>query len=237
MKTKVLLIDDEPSIITLLEYNLEMAGFQIITATDGIEGLKLAISEAPDIIILDVMLPQLDGMEVCRQLRQDKIMTPIIMISAKDEEINKILGLEFGADDYIVKPFSTREVVSRVKAVLRRAKPPLEAANENDMEDKQIIIGEITIYPSNFEVYFQDNLLELTLKEFELLFYLAQNKGRVVSREQLLSAVWKNDYSCGTRIVDVHISHIREKLGEKNKSAYIKTYRAIGYKLDDPLIK
>ena len=235
MKNKILVIDDEPSIMTLLQYNLERAGFLVITAMDGMEGKKLAISEEPDIIVLDLMLPKLDGMEVCRQLRQEKIMIPIIMISAKDEELDRILGLEFGADDYIVKPFSPREVVARVKAILRRTKNQLEIANRNDMDVQQISIGEISIFPDNFEAYFRENLLELTLKEFELLLYLAQNKGKVLSRDQLLHAVWKNDYSCETRIVDVHISHLREKIGEKNrKTVYIKTFRGIGYKLDDP---
>src|SRR4051794_19440498 len=206
MKNKILVVDDEPSIVTLLEYNLSQAGFEVLIAMDGEEGKRLAESESLDFIVLDLMLPKLDGMEVCKQLRHQKIMTPILILTAKDHALDKILGLELGADDYMVKPFSTREVIARIKAILRRAKIITEAANDTKIEEKEIVIGELIIYPMKFETYFKGNLIELTLKEFELLVDLAKIKGRVQTREELLIAVWKNDFSSDTRIVDVHIS-------------------------------
>ncbi|MCM3568315.1 response regulator transcription factor [Neobacillus mesonae] len=235
MKTKVLVVDDEQSIVTLLQYNLEQAGFEVITAMDGEEGKRLAEQESPNIIILDLMLPQLDGMEVCKQLRQEKIMIPILMLTAKEDEFDKILGLELGADDYMVKPFSPREVIARVKAILRRSQVPIEPAEEAVDEDVAIEIGSLKIYPEKYEAFFQGDLLELTLKEFELLLYLAQNKGRVLTRDQLLSAVWNYDFAGDTRIVDVHISHLREKVEkDTRKPVYIKTVRGLGYKLEGP---
>jgi two-component system, OmpR family, alkaline phosphatase synthesis response regulator PhoP len=235
MKNKILVVDDEPSIVTLLEYNLSQAGFEVLIAMDGEEGKRLAEAESLDFILLDLMLPKLDGMEVCKQLRQQKIMTPILMLTARDDALDKIIGLELGADDYMVKPFSTREVIARIKAILRRAKIQTEAANDTKIEEKEIVIGELIIYPMKFETYFKGNLIELTLKEFELLVYLAKNRGRVQSREELLNAVWKNDFSSDTRIVDVHISRLREKIKEDTKKpVYIKTFRGIGYKMEEP---
>lgn len=181
------------------------------------------------------MLPNIDGMEVCKQLRQKNIMIPILMLTAKDDELDKILGLELGADDYMVKPFSPREVIARVKAILRRTQVQTETVEENEQAEEQIVIGKLTIYPEKYEAYFRENLLELTLKEFELLHYLAQNKGRVLTRDQLLSSVWNYDFAGDTRIVDVHISHLREKIEEETKKpVYIKTIRGLGYKLEEP---
>lgn len=236
MKNKVLVVDDEQSIVTLLQYNLEQAGFEVLTAMDGKEGKELAETESPDIIVLDLMLPILDGMEVCKQLRQKNIMTPILMLTAKDDELDKIIGLELGADDYMVKPFSPREVIARVKAILRRTQVQTEAAEQVEKNiDEQIEIGKLKIYPEKYEAYVDEELLELTLKEFELLLYLAQNKGRVLSRDQLLSAVWNYEFAGDTRIVDVHISHLREKIEEETKKpVYIKTLRGLGYKLEGP---
>lgn len=235
MKNKVLVVDDEQSIVTLLQYNLEQAGFEVITAMDGEEGKLLAETDSPDIIILDLMLPKLDGMEVCKQLRQKNIMTPILMLTAKEDELDKILGLELGADDYMIKPFSPREVIARVKAILRRTQAQLESPAGPTEDDKQIVIGKLRVYPDKYEAFFKENLLELTLKEFELLHYLAQNKNRVLTRDQLLSSVWNYDFAGDTRIVDVHISHLREKIEEKSKKpAYIKTIRGLGYKLEEP---
>lgn len=234
MKNKILVIDDEPSIVTLLQYNLSQAGFEVLIAMDGEEGKRLAETESPDFILLDLMLPKLDGMEVCKQLRQQKIMTPILILTAKDDALDKILGLELGADDYMVKPFSTREVIARIKAILRRTQVQTEAADIK-IDEKEFVIGELIIYPMKFEAYFKGNLIELTLKEFELLVYLAKNKGRVQSRDELLNAVWKNDFSSDTRIVDVHISRLREKIKEETKKpVYIKTFRGVGYKLEEP---
>ncbi|MGG1397842.1 response regulator transcription factor [Bacillus salipaludis] len=234
MKNKVLVVDDEQSIVTLLQYNFEQAGFECLTAMDGEEGKRLAETESPDIIILDLMLPKLDGMDVCKQLRQNKVMTPILMLTAKDDEFDKILGLELGADDYMIKPFSPREVIARVKAILRRTQVQPEL-NENIKDIEQLVIGELKIYSEKHEAYFRGERLELTLKEFELLLHLAQNSGRVLTRDQLLSAVWNYDFAGDTRIVDVHISHLREKIEDDTKKPiYIKTIRGLGYKMEGP---
>jgi two-component system alkaline phosphatase synthesis response regulator PhoP len=236
MSKKVLVVDDEQSIVTLLQYNLQQAGFEVITANDGEEGMNKAVSEQPDLMILDLMLPKLDGIEVCKQLRQQKVMTPILMLTAKDDEFDKVLGLELGADDYMTKPFSPREVVARVKAILRRTQFQNEREQKEEDAEK-IIIGDLEILPEHYEAYFNRERLELTPKEFELLLYLAKHKGRVLTRDQLLSAVWNYDFAGDTRIVDVHISHLREKI-EKNtkKPRYIKTIRGLGYKLEEPKI-
>ena len=235
MKNRVLVVDDEQSIVTLLQYNLEQAGFEVVTAMDGEAGKQIAETQTLDIIVLDLMLPKLDGMEVCKQLRQKKIMTPILMLTAKDDELDKILGLELGADDYMVKPFSPREVIARVKAILRRTQFQTESTKANEEEAGQLLIGNLTINPEKYEAYLNGTLLELTLKEFELLLYLAQNKGRVLTRDQLLSAVWNYDFAGDTRIVDVHISHLREKVEvDTKKPIYIKTIRGLGYKLEEP---
>ncbi|MEW9051713.1 MAG: response regulator transcription factor [Neobacillus sp.] len=233
---KVLVVDDEQSILTLLKYNLEQAGFEVLTAIDGLEGKQLAETMQPDIMILDLMLPKMDGMEVCKQLRQQKIMTPILMLTAKDDEFDKILGLELGADDYMIKPFSPREVIARVKAILRRVQIQSDNNSDEELEEnQQIVIGSLKIFPHKYEAFFNDNRLELTLKEYELLHYLAQNKNRVLTRDQLLSAVWNYEFAGDTRIVDVHISHLREKIEEDTKKPiYIKTVRGLGYKLEEP---
>ncbi|MFS0822437.1 response regulator transcription factor [Bacillus sp. 1P02SD] len=234
MKKKVLVVEDERSIITLLQYNLQQAGYEVITAMDGEEGLEKALAERPSLIVLDLMLPKLDGIEVCKQLRQNKVDIPILMLTAKDDEFDKVLGLELGADDYMTKPFSPREVVARVKAILRRT-----SINEVNSEDTtvspQIVIGLLRILPENFEAYYNEEALDLTPKEFELLAYLAKNKGRVLTRDQLLSAVWNYDFAGDTRIVDVHISHLREKIEKDSKKpSMIKTVRGLGYKLEEP---
>ncbi|WP_078414010.1 response regulator transcription factor [Priestia abyssalis] len=234
MGKKVLVVDDEQSIATLLQYNLQQAGFQVMTAKDGEEGYYMAVEQRPNLIVLDLMLPKMDGIEVCKRLRQQKVMTPILMLTAKDDEFDKVLGLELGADDYMTKPFSPREVVARVKAILRRTQlsAPTEAVEE---EGERIIIGDLEILSEQYEAYFLGERLDLTPKEFELMLYLAKHKGRVLTRDQLLSAVWNYDFAGDTRIVDVHISHLREKI-EKNsrKPLYIKTIRGLGYKLEEP---
>ncbi|WP_243386079.1 response regulator transcription factor [Bacillus kexueae] len=237
MGKKVLVVDDEQSIVTLLQYNLEQAGFEVITASDGQEGYNKALEESPNMIILDLMLPSMDGMEVCKQLRQQKVGTPILMLTAKDDEFDKVLGLELGADDYLTKPFSPREVVARVKAILRRVAASVQSQETKTVDNNpnQITIGELKIMPEHYEAYFANEHLDLTPKEFELLLYLGKHKGRVLTRDQLLSAVWNYDFAGDTRIVDVHISHLREKI-ERNtkKPVYIKTIRGLGYKLEEP---
>jgi two-component system alkaline phosphatase synthesis response regulator PhoP len=234
MSQKLLVVEDEISISTLLQFNLEQAGFQVVTAMDGKDGLEKAEREVPDLIILDLMLPEMDGLEVCKELRLKKLNIPILMLTAKDDEFDKVLGLELGADDYMTKPFSPREVVARVKAILRRT-TAASAVPEKKDEVEHLRIGEVDIYPENYEAYFKEKALELTPKEFELLVYLSRHKSRVLSREQLLSAVWNYDFVGDTRIVDVHISHLREKIETNTrKPVYIKTIRGLGYKLEEP---
>ena len=231
---KVLIIEDEFSILKLLTYNLEQEGYEVDSSMDGQEGLDMALENIYDMILLDLMLPNRDGMDICRAIRQEKIEVPIIMLTAKDTEIDKILGLEIGADDYITKPFSPREVVARIKAILRRVHQPT-SSNASAVDEEVIMVGEIKIYPEKYEVFVRDQLIDLTPKEFELLLYLARRIGRILSREQLLHAIWNYDFSGETRIVDVHISHLREKIEENTKKPeYIITARGFGYKLEAP---
>ena len=179
------------------------------------------------------MLPKKDGIEVCKTIRSDKNLVPILMLTAKDDEFDRVLGLELGADDYMTKPFSPREVVARVKAILRRSQFVNEIEKE-DVDDEDIIIGSIRIRPEFFEVYKEDELLELTPKEFELLLYLIERQGRVITREHMLNSVWNYEFAGDSRIVDVHISHLRDKLEENPKQPkLIKTVRGLGYKLRD----
>ena len=237
---KVLLVDDEPSIVTLLAFNLEKDGYEVTTATDGAEGYRLAISYPFDFIILDLMLPSMDGMDICKRLRQEKFDTPIMILTAKDDELEKIIGLELGADDYMTKPFSPREVLARMKAILRRTNKavpaePVATAQPEPTEDEteKIEVGEITIFPQLYEVHVAGELIEVTPKEFELLLYMAKRANRILSREQLLNAIWNFDYAGETRIVDVHISHLREKIEKDTKNPqYIRTVRGFGYKFE-----
>ncbi|WP_347549329.1 response regulator transcription factor [Pseudalkalibacillus hwajinpoensis] len=238
MAQKVLVVDDEISILTLLQFNLEQAGYEVVTAENGAEALEIVVAEKPNCIILDLMLPEMDGLEVCKELRQRHIHTPVLMLTAKDDEFDKVLGLELGADDYMTKPFSPREVVARVKAILRRVKQLEESKSAFQMEESEKIqVGELEVYPNNYESFFQGQIMEVTPKEFELLVYLIRHKGRVLTREQLLSAVWNYDFVGDTRIVDVHVSHLREKIEQNTrKPEYIKTIRGLGYKLEEPSI-
>ena len=237
---KVLLVDDEPSIVTLLAFNLEKDGYEVTTATDGAEGYRLAISNPFDFIILDLMLPSMDGMDICKRLRQEKFDTPIMILTAKDDELEKSIGLELGADDYMTKPFSPREVLARMKAILRRTNQavpaePVATAQPEPTEDEteKIEVGEITIFPQLYEVHVAGELIEVTPKEFELLLYMAKRANRILSREQLLNAIWNFDYAGETRIVDVHISHLREKIEKDTKNPqYIRTVRGFGYKFE-----
>nr|WP_218843253.1 response regulator transcription factor [Sporosarcina sp. JAI121] len=226
-----MIVDDEQSIRTLLEYNLKQAQYETITAADGEEAILKTETEKPDLILLDLMLPKMDGIDVCKTLRQRGLDIPIIMLTAKGDELDKVLGLEIGADDYMTKPFSPREVVARVKAVLRRSG---EWAGRND-ENRTLTSGLLTVHSEQYEAYLDKEELEFTPKEFELLVYFMQNKNRVLSRDQLLSAVWNYDFAGDTRIVDVHVSHLREKIEENTKKPiFIKTVRGIGYKFEEP---
>lgn len=229
MDKKVLIVDDEEHIVTLLTYHIEKAGFTTDAAYDGVEAIKKIEQQPFDLVILDVMLPKLDGMEVVKHLRMNKIDIPILMATARDTEFDTILGLELGADDYITKPFSPKEVVARIKAILRRVQP------QPDQQYSLIKVGDLTIYPEKYEATLHGEALTFTRKEFELLIYLARNKGKVLSRDQLLSEIWNYDFVGDTRIVDVHISRLREKIEEDTKRPkYIKTIHGLGYKMEDP---
>ena len=232
---KVLVVDDEPSIVTLLTFNLEKEGYQVASATDGLDGLQLGLSESFDFIILDVMLPSLDGIEIMKRLRQEKIETPILILTAKDDPIDRILGLEIGADDYLAKPFSPREVIARMKAIFRRMEPRRQ--EESVLSDglNLLIVGEIQANLATYQVEIAGTPIVLTPKEFELLIYFMRRKNHVVDRDTLLNQIWNFDFDGQTRIVDVHISHLREKI-EPNpkKPQYLLTIRGFGYKFQDP---
>lgn len=233
---KILIIEDEPNIRELVLYNLNQNGYEGLAAEDGIQGLAMARGEKPDLILLDIMLPGKNGYDICKELRAEGSKTPIIMLTAKNEEIDKVLGLEFGADDYISKPFGIRELMARIKAVLRRyeTSPEQEAAANGSgiASNEGITIGDLSINVERHEVKVAGKLLELTLKEFDLLRVLAENRGRVMTRDQLLDKVWGFEYIGETRTVDVHVRYLRKKLGdEDNEGKYIQTVRGIGYKI------
>ena len=243
-KKTILIVDDEKPIVDILVYNLQKEGYNTIEANDGDTAIKMAFAKKPDLILLDIMLPKVDGLTVCKRIRNSLNM-PIIMISAKDEEIDKILGLELGADDYITKPFSVRELVARVKANLRKA----EISNNNNLsmlektssepqieedtsQDNTLTIGELFLNLDKFEVKVRNKPIELTLREFEVLKYLANQPGQVVTREALLEKVWGYEYYGDIRTVDVTIRRIREKIEVDTSSPKLLiTKRGIGYYL------
>ncbi|MGN0710937.1 MAG: winged helix-turn-helix domain-containing protein [Anaerovoracaceae bacterium] len=231
-KKKILIIEDEPNIIELVGYNLENNGYEYISAEDGLMGITLAHKEKPSLILLDLMLPGKNGNEICRELREEGNKTPIIMLTAKSDEVDKILGLEFGADDYITKPFSVRELMARIKAVLRRYEEMGAVQDGHNSDDYIIRLDDIVINTDRHEVTVAGNPVSLTLKEFELLCFLAENRGHVFSRDQLLDKVWGIDYAGETRTVDVHIRYLRKKLAQTdNEDKYIQTIRGKGYKM------
>ena len=228
MKRTVLIVDDERSIVDILKFNLEKSEFDTICAYDGKEGLRLAQEKNPDLILLDVMLPLMDGFEVCKTLRSAGSNIPIIMITAREEETDKVLGLELGADDYITKPFSVRELIARVKANMRRipaAEPAPEGEAGNTISFKDIVIDfdRHTVYKSGAP-------LELTQREYELIKFLAATPGKVVSRKELMSEVWQYDYYGDLRAVDVAVRRLREKLEDNPaEPVYVMTKRGVGY--------
>jgi two-component system alkaline phosphatase synthesis response regulator PhoP len=226
MYAKILVVDDEPPIIDVLRYNLQQAGYDVMVAWDGEQALALARSEKPDLIVLDLMLPKIDGIDVCRTLRRESDI-PIIMLTAKDEEIDRVLGLELGADDYVVKPFSVRELMARVKSVLRRTRQPKSAT------PAVVQAGALKIYAERYEAHLAEEYLDLTALEFKMLHTLATQPGRVLTREQLLEQVWGYDYHGDLRVVDAVIKRLRAKLREvAPKQELIATVRGVGYKLD-----
>jgi DNA-binding response OmpR family regulator len=227
MTTKILIVDDEQPIIDVLSYNLKRAGYQVLVAWDGEDALALARRERPDLVILDLMLPKLDGIEVCRTLRREQNALPIIMLTARDEEIDRVLGLELGADDYVVKPFSVRELLARVKAVLRRT--------QQSPHDAESIIrtGDLVVDKGRYEARLGNVPLDLTTLEFEMLHALTANREHVLTREQLLQQVWGYEYMGDQRVVDAVIKRLRAKLHDANPSRDpIVTIRGVGYRLE-----
>lgn len=222
---KILVVEDEKNIRELIKFNVENAGYEVETAADGKEAMA-KLSEEIDLVVLDLMLPEIDGMEVCRRMRSSEELRqiPIIMLTAKGEEVERILGLEMGADDYMTKPFSPRELVARIKAIFRRIKE--YRADDEKIKDEIIEVDKIKIDISRHEVIYEGQKIILTPKEFELLRYLIINQGRVLSRDLLLEKIWGYEYAGDTRTVDVHIRRIRKKLN----SDYIATVRGVGYK-------
>jgi two-component system phosphate regulon response regulator PhoB len=222
VKPKILVVDDEPEAAELVEFNLKQAGFDVATAADGAEALKKAKALLPSLVVLDLMLPEIDGLEVCKLLRREPATAriPIVMLTAKAAEIDRVLGLELGADDYITKPFSPRELVLRVKGLLRRGQAPEEKKD-------QIRAGDLQVDIPRHRVTVKGKPVELTATEFKLLTVLAQRRGRVQSREQLLKDVWEYDNLIDTRTVDTHMRRLREKLGAAAK--YLDTIRGVGY--------
>ena len=225
--TKILVIDDEPSIVNLINAYLKPEGYEVFTASDGNAGLKTARSFKPDLIILDLMLPGIDGIEILTRLRRESTVY-VILLTAKTEETDRVIGLSIGADDYVTKPFSPRELVARVKAALRR----IQIGAGSNLDNGVLNFKKVLIDTGARTVMVNNQPVELTAIEFDLLHALAENRGRVLSREQLLEKVWGGEYFGEMRVVDVHLGHLRQKLGEDN---LIATVRGVGYRFEDEL--
>ena len=232
-KKKILIVDDEKPIVEILTYNLQKEGYETIEAYDGEQAITLALTKKPDLILLDIMLPKVDGLTVCKRIRHTLSNVPILILSAKDEEIDKILGLELGADDYITKPFSVRELMARVKANLRKSEiiqDTEQVEEETDDTGNKIDVGELKLDLDKFEVKVRGEVIDLTLREFEVLKYLANQPGQVVTREVLLEKVWGYEYYGDIRTVDVTVRRIREKIEKDTSNPKILiTKRGVGY--------
>jgi len=234
MSEKILVVEDEPTLVETLEYNLSHQDYEIFTAMDGHEALAMAREEHPDLIVLDLMLPGMDGIEVCRVLRQE-MSVPILMLTARDEEIDKVVGLEVGADDYMTKPFSMRELLARVKALLRRERLIREelSAEAQVVDEQTLTFGDLTIDMARREVKRAEETLQLKPREYELLVFLARHRGMVLSRDLILERVWGWDYDGGSRTVDVHVHWLREKIEPDPKNpTRIVTVRGVGYRFE-----
>jgi two-component system, OmpR family, response regulator VicR len=225
MSARILVVDDEPPIVDVLTYNLQRAGYEVLVAGDGLEALAAARREQPDLVVLDLMLPGLDGLEVCRALRRE-CSVPIIMLTALDGEVDRVVGLELGADDYVVKPFSVRELVARVKNILRRCTPQVLPESTDVVR-----VGALTIDLACHEARWECEALVLTAQEFALLHTLARHVGQVLSREQLLEHVWGYDYYGDLRVVDAAVKRLRAKVRQLAGADLIQTVRGVGYKL------
>lgn len=225
-KERILIVEDDKHIAKLVKFNLEKSGYECVTATTGETALNVLAEEQIDLVILDIMLPKMDGFEVCKEIKQDKKLSsiPVIMLTAKGEEVDRVLGLELGADDYVVKPFSPRELVLRVKAIMRRGKP-------GEVTKDILSVGRIKINIPEHKVTVDKKEIELTLMEFKLLVTLIQRKGRLQSRDRLLTDVWDIDTEVTTRTIDTHIKRLRQKLGKAGKM--IETVRGIGYRFSE----
>lgn len=224
---KILVVDDEKSIAEIVKFNLVKEGYEVFVAFDGEEAIELTKRIEPDLILLDLMLPKIDGLEVCRTIRQNYDM-PIIMVTAKDSEIDKVLGLELGADDYVTKPFSNRELIARVKANLRRK--VIQSVDDNESANKEIVLGDLVIHEDAYIVSKRGEEIELTHREFELLHYLAKRLNQVVTRENLLQTVWGYDYFGDVRTVDVTVRRLREKIEDTpSHPTWLMTRRGVGY--------
>ncbi|WP_152399735.1 response regulator YycF [Paenibacillus cellulositrophicus] len=239
MQGTILVVDDEQPIADILKFNLEKEGYEVICTFDGVSAVEMALSAQPDLMLLDLMLPGKDGMDVCREVRAAGMELPIIMLTAKDEEIDKVLGLELGADDYVTKPFSTRELLARVKAQMRRQNKPSgtesAAAPAAETPKQGVQLFGLFIDTDMYLVYKDGEALDLTHREYELLYYLAKNAGKVMTREHLLQAVWGFEYFGDVRTVDVTIRRLREKIEENpSKPEYILTRRGLGYVMRSP---
>ena len=233
-KKTILIVDDEKTIVDMLVYNLQKEGYNTLEANDGEMAVKIALEQKPNLVLLDIMLPKMDGLAVCKRIRQT-LNIPILMISAKDEEIDKILGLELGADDYITKPFSVRELMARVKANLRKAEIAENIDDQEDIKDESaekntVVVGDLSLDLNKFEVKVRGEIIDLTLREFEVLKYLANQPGQVVTREVLLEKVWGYEYYGDIRTVDVTVRRIREKIEKDTSNPKILiTKRGVGY--------
>jgi DNA-binding response OmpR family regulator len=232
MAEKILIVEDDLTLQETLVYNLSHQGYTVVTASDGNSAVEVARKDNPDLILLDIMLPGIDGFEVCRIIRKE-MTVPILMLTARDDEIDRVVGLEVGADDYLTKPFSMRELIARVKALLRRARIIQENQESQKDQKKKYVFNNLSIDQERREVMVNDNIIEIKPKEYELLIYFAENKGHVLSREQILKQVWGWDYFGDSRTVDVHVRWLREKI-EVNPAdpQRIITVRSAGYRFD-----
>lgn len=233
IKDKILVAEDEPTLLETLEYNFTRQGYRVVTATDGVMAVEQARREKPDAVVLDIMLPKMDGFEVCRILRKE-MNVPILMLTARDDEIDKVVGLEVGADDYMTKPFSMRELLARVKALLRRVRLIREElATVASPDSERMVFGDLALDLSRGEVRLGDHPIPLKPKEYELLVFLARNRGMALSRDRILERVWGWDFAGGTRTVDVHVRWLREKIEPDPASpTRIVTVRGIGYRFE-----